>query len=119
MEGAEKFLEERILNKESEIFVAEENQKIIGFAQLYPQFSSTRMKRTWLLNDLYVLQEFRGRGIAKQLIGAAKKLARETKSAGILLETEKTNAVGNRLYPSAGFTIYDQTNFYWWEIYQS
>jgi len=115
IEEAERFLQERMHNNESVIFVAEENEKLIGFTQLYPQFSSTRMKRSWLLNDLYVLKEFRGRGVAKLLMDAAKQLANQTQSAGILLETEKSNAIGNRLYPSAGFAIYDQTNFYWWE----
>jgi len=115
IEAAKIFLRDRMRHNESMIFVAEENQKLAGFTQLYPQFSSTRMKRSWLLNDLYVLEECRGKGISKQLIEAAKQLAKETNSAGLLLETEKTNIVGNQLYPSAGFTLYDQTNFYWWE----
>ncbi len=109
------FLKERLHKNESVIFVAEENESLIGFTQLYPQFSSTRMMRTWLLNDLYVLNEYRGRGISKQLIDAAKQLAKQTDAAGLLLETEKTNMVGNRLYPSAGFVLYSETNFYWWE----
>jgi GNAT superfamily N-acetyltransferase len=113
--GAKTFLKERFLKNESFIFVAEENEKLIGFTQLYPQFSSTRMMRTWLLNDLYVLNEHRGRGISKQLIDAAKQLAKQTHAAGLLLETEKTNTTGNRLYPSAGFNLYNETNFYWWE----
>ncbi len=115
IEGAKKFLSERISNNESIIYVAEENSKLIGFTQLYPQFSSTRMTGTWILNDLYILEAYRGRGASKQLIDAAKELAKQTNSAGIMLETEKTNKIGNSLYPSAGFELYDQTNFYWWE----
>src|SRR5882672_8652450 len=103
IESAKIFLRDRMQQHESVIYVAEENQKLIGFTQLYPQFSSTRMKRSWLLNDLYVLEEYRGKGISKQLIEAAKQLAKETTSAGLLLETEKTNIIGNHLYPSAGF----------------
>ena len=115
VEGARKFLSERIGNNESIIYVAEQDSKLLGFTQLYPQFSSTRMTSTWILNDLYVLEGYRGRGISKQLIDEAKKLAKQTNSAGIMLETEKTNKIGNMLYPSAGFELYDQTNFYWWE----
>jgi GNAT superfamily N-acetyltransferase len=73
------------------------------------------MKKSWILNDLYVEKAHRERGISKQLIGMAKRLALNTNSAGLLLETEKTNEVGNRLYPSAGFSPYDRSNFYWWE----
>ncbi|MBS1597154.1 MAG: GNAT family N-acetyltransferase [Bacteroidetes bacterium] len=115
IEGAKKFLSERIQYEESMIYVAEENKKLIGFTQLYPQFSSTRIKRYWLLNDLYVSEEYRGRGISKLLIERAKQLSRDTKGAGLALETEKTNIVGNRLYPSVGFSISDKTNFYWWD----
>ncbi len=116
--GANAFLKERIEKKDSVIYVDEENNKITGFTQLYPQFSSTRMLRSWLLNDLYVLPEFRGRGISKKLIAAAKQLAKETGAAGLLLETEKVNSIGNQLYPSAGFQLYNETNFYWWENVQ-
>jgi GNAT superfamily N-acetyltransferase len=83
--------------------------------QLYPQFSSTRMKRSWLLNDLFVLKEHRERGISKQLIEMAKNLAVKTGAAGLLLETEKTNQIGNRLYLSTGFVMNETSNFYWWE----
>ncbi len=114
-EAVMKYLQERMQWNESVIYIAEEDGILTGFIQLYPQFSSLRMKRSWLLNDLFVLQEYRGRGISKQLIEAAKQLARDTGAAGLLLETEKTNQTGNHLYPSVGFTLYNETNFYWWE----
>ena len=114
-EEAKAFLQERIERNESVIFVAEENDQLLGFTQLYPQFSSTRMKRTWLLNDLFVHEDQRGKGISKQLIDRAKQLAAETNAAGLMLETEKTNVIGNNLYPSAGFVLNEKNNFYWWE----
>jgi len=114
--GAATFLEERIDRNESVIFVAEEKEILTGFTQLYPLFSSTRMQRTWLLNDLFVLADFRGKGISKELIDAAKVHAHKTSAAGILLETEKTNEVGNQLYPATGFVLYNDTNFYWWDV---
>lgn len=112
--AAEKFLKERIENKDSEIFVAENEGKLVGFVQLYPLFSSTRMKRYWLLNDLFVNENYRGKGFSKELIEKAKQLAKFTNASGILLETGKSNDVGNQLYPSCGFEIYDEVNFYEW-----
>ncbi|MBC7848690.1 MAG: GNAT family N-acetyltransferase [Chitinophagaceae bacterium] len=112
--GATTFLSDRLQNAESIIFVHEINNELTGFTQLYPQFSSTRMKRSWLLNDLYVTPKFRGQGISKLLLNAGKQHAIETNAAGVLLETDKTNVTGNQLYPSAGFQLYDQCNFYWW-----
>ena len=115
VEEAKRFLEERIQRNESIIFVAAEKEQLLGFTQLYPQFSSTRMKRIWLLNDLFVEKKQRGKGISRQLIERAKQLVEDTNAAGLLLETEKTNSIGNILYPSAGFVLNEANNFYWWE----
>ena len=114
VEAAKNFLKERIENKDSEIFVSEENGILIGFVQLYPLFSSTRMKKYWLLNDLFVNKNFRGKGFSKALIEEAKELAKHSNACGILLETGKSNEIGNQLYPSCGFEMYDEVNFYEW-----
>lgn len=114
--GAEQFISERLENRDSEIFVVEEDGKLGGFVQLYPLFSSTRMKRYWLLNDLYVNSEYRGKGFSKDLIEEAKVLCRTSDSCGMYLETGKENMIGNQLYPSVGFKKYDEVNFYEWEV---
>jgi len=112
--AAEDFLKERIEKEDSEIFVAESEAKLVGFVQLYPLFSSTRMKRYWLLNDLYVNENYRGNGFSKELIEESKELAKSTNAAGVLLETGKSNDIGNQLYPACGFGLYDSVNFYEW-----
>lgn len=112
--AAENFLRERLENKDSEIFVSEDNRILTGFVQLYPIFSSTRMQRYWLLNDLYVNPSHRGKGYSKELIEESKELCRSSKACGILLETGKDNDIGNQLYPSCGFKLYDSVNFYEW-----
>jgi len=87
---------------------------LTGFTQLYPLFSSTRMKRYWLLNDLFVNENHRGKGHSKALIEKAKELCIATNACGILLETDKTNEIGNQLYPNCGFEQYTHANFYEW-----
>ena len=115
LSGAKNFLEDRMKNNESVIFVAEENNKLLGFVQLYPIFTSVGMKRSWLLNDLFVLSEHRRRGIAKMLLDKSKDLARESDASGLLLETSKNNIEGNKLYPAEGFVLESGTNFYFWK----
>jgi GNAT superfamily N-acetyltransferase len=116
LQGSEKFLNERLEKNESEIFVAENEQdKLIGFVQLYPIFSSTSMKRLWLLNDLFVADNYRGKGISVLLIEAAKKLCTETKACGLMLETAKSNEIGNKLYPKMGFSLDIEHNYYSWD----
>ena len=114
--NAKQFLNERILNKESVIYIStEEDGTISGFVQLYPIFTSVGLKRCWLLNDLFVKKDYRKKGIARKLIDRCKKLAEETKASGLLLETSKNNLEGNVLYPTEGFILQDESNFYFWK----
>jgi ribosomal protein S18 acetylase RimI-like enzyme len=119
--AARAFLEERMQNKESTIFLAESDGEAVlpvpvGFTQLYPIFSSVQMKRSLLLNDLYVHPDHRGKGYSKALLERSKELARHTNAAGLHLETQITNTIGNRLYPATGFELENEScNFYFWE----
>lgn len=68
-DGAETFLKTRLKNGESVIFTASENGEYLGFAQLYPVFSSVAMKRTYILNDLFVAEHARKRSRPKAFGG--------------------------------------------------
>ncbi|AZQ61276.1 GNAT family N-acetyltransferase [Flammeovirga pectinis] len=116
LKGAEEFIKNRLDNNESIIFVVEDtSHTMVGFVQLYPIFSSTRLKRLWLLNDLYVDEAERGKGCSILLLDEAKKHAVSTNSAGLILETEKVNKIGNNLYPRTGFQLDNDHNYYAWE----
>lgn len=115
LEAARSFIKERISNGESIIYLALFSEEAVGFTQLYPIFSSTRLKRVWLLNDLYVDKNHRGKGISKLLLEKSKQLTIDTNAAAVILETEKSNIIGNQLYPSVGFTVEDDVNHYYWE----
>lgn len=115
LEGSRAFLAERMQKQESVIFIAlDEQGNYTGFTQLYPLFSSTRMRRVWLLNDLFVAADFRKQGVAHALLDAAKGLARQTNAAGVSLETERNNHPANNLYPTVGFELDEEHNFYFW-----
>ena len=114
LEVAEEFLRSRIEKKDSKIFVCDFNNELSGFVQLYPLFSSTRVSKYWLLNDLYVDVNKRGKGFSKFLIERSKELVIESKACGMMLETEKSNDIGNKLYPSTGFKKNELSNFYEW-----
>ena len=51
-----------------EVLIAEEDGELAGYALFYPNFSSFRGQRGYFLEDLYVDQRFRGRGIGKEFI---------------------------------------------------
>lgn len=114
--AAKKFLHDRISADESVVIVATEGNVMTGFTQLYPLFSSTRMKRLWLLNDLFVNSRFRGKGISILLIERAKQHCRDTGTCALTLETAKSNLIGNSLYPRTDFVLDEEHNYYSWSV---
>lgn len=103
LEAAKKFLEARFHNNDSVIFTAIDNGQIVGFTQLYPSFSSVSMKRIWILNDLFVKEGYRRRGIAQLLISAVKKYGQKTDALRIVLATQISNIPAQKLYESCEY----------------
>lgn len=102
--GAERFLSEHIEREESVIYVAETAQQhIVGFAQLYPSFTSLGMARSWILNDLYVVESARRLGVGRMLMHEANELAMQTGARSISLETHIENHKAQALYVSLGY----------------
>ena len=96
------------------VFSREDSDVDAGFVQLFLLFSSTRMKKLWLLNDLFVTSDYRGKGISVKLIERAKKLVTDSAACAMFLETEKSNIIGNNLYHKTGFEQNEGSNFYEW-----
>ncbi|WP_232224020.1 GNAT family N-acetyltransferase [Gillisia sp. CAL575] len=81
--GAINFIRDRLSFKDSKIFAAADENKLLGFVQLDPLFSSTRLKRARLLNDLFVSPEARGQHLRVRLIERAQVFAAPTNSVGL------------------------------------
>ena len=109
--NARTFLKKRMKRKESVIFVAEERDELVGFTQLFPIFTSVGMKRTWLLNDLYVNERSRGMGVAAKLLEAAKEFGVETNSKWLLLQTAADNFTAQKVYDKNGWV--KETDFFY------
>ncbi|PFN74826.1 GNAT family N-acetyltransferase [Bacillus sp. AFS076308] len=115
LEGAKQFLSERISKDESAAFIALDGENPLGFVQLYPSFSSVSMKRSWILNDLYVKKEARGKGVGENLLKKAIEFAKETGAKGLFLETANDNYNAQRLYEKIGFKK-EENYFYYYSI---
>lgn len=87
------------------MFMALDGEAALGFVQLYPSFSSVRLRPIWILNDLFVAGSARRQGIARLLMDAAVGLARSTGAARLVLSTAKDNAAAKSLYLSLGYRI--------------
>lgn len=113
LSGAEHFIAERLRNRESVIYLALDEGRPVGFVQLYPFFTSVGMKRAWVLNDLYVTEEYRNRGVGRALIAAAQDLARSTSAKWIMLQTYTSNVNAQALYEKLGFEK-DTSSWYYY-----
>lgn len=114
LQGAKTYIKERIENKDSVIFIVEDNERLVGFTQLYPAFSSISMKRTWILNDLYVVEDGRKQGAGEMLLQKAKEYAIETGAKSISLSTARANDKAQRLYKKQGYE--QDSNFLYYEL---
>ena len=106
LEKHKSFLKERIENNEAIIFLAfddENKDKAIGFALIYPTFSSVLLSKILILNDLYVDSTIRKNGVGEKLILETVALAKELDTNLIRLRTAKNNIIAQGLYHKMGF----------------
>lgn len=101
--GTEKYLLDRLSNDESIVFVAEDSDQLVGFAQIYPTFSTVSLSEIWLLNDLFVDPAHRGKHIANSIIETAENAARAAGATRIWLRTAHTNTPAQALYEGRGW----------------
>jgi ribosomal protein S18 acetylase RimI-like enzyme len=87
----------RSLPRESDSF------GVVGFAQLYPSFSSVSLGPIVVFNDLFVLPSWRRSGVARSLIRETVRHGEQVSALRIHLSTQLTNAPALRLYQSLDF----------------
>ena len=106
--GALRFVRERVESGESVLFLATLEDasgaaQDLGFAQLYPFFSSVGLERTFVLNDLFVAPEARGQGVGRALLWRARDFARSTGARRLDLQAARADARAQSLYEAFGF----------------
>lgn len=102
-QSSENWLTERIKEKEAIFLIAIRGQDLLGFATLYQGFSSVSLKKYWLLNDLYVVNNARGLGIGSSLLSEVEAFSIATRSKGVELETSIDNLSAQSLYEQIGY----------------
>lgn len=107
--SARTFLAMRLQAGQAVVYLAEEAGAAIGFMLLYPSFCSLALAPIWVLNDLYVPPEARGKGVAGMLLDEAARLGRQTGAAYLMLSTAHDNHPAQRVYEAHGWqhdTVY-------------
>lgn len=111
-EQANTFLYNNLKNKNATIFIAEEENDVIGFIQLYTMLSSMKMSQLLIINDLFVTEQARGKHVGEKLMNQAFQYGKENGYEIMYLETEKTNVAGNKLYQKLGMALDENHNYY-------
>jgi GNAT superfamily N-acetyltransferase len=77
-----------------------DGERPLGYACLYWHFSSLAAAETVLMNDLFVAEAERGRGVGRALIEASAEVARGRGAHALEWSTEPGNVTAQRLYDS-------------------
>ncbi|WP_156499224.1 GNAT family N-acetyltransferase [Fictibacillus phosphorivorans] len=84
-------------------FVAEsEDGRLAGFATLYFSFSTTRLQKIAILNDLFVDAEFRGAGLGEKLFLHVLEYTKKEGYAYMTWQTASDNTSAQALYKKMG-----------------
>jgi GNAT superfamily N-acetyltransferase len=105
---ARDWLAARLAGGESTVLLACAEDRAIGFAQLFPSWSSLAMAPLWLLSDLYVDPAHRALGAGRALLEACEALGCESGACRLQLETQRTNTVAQALYTELGWESDDE-----------
>lgn len=109
-EAVRAYLHDRLTQGDAVIFLARLEGQAVGFAQLYPSFSSLALAKSWILYDLYVSASARRQGVAEALLERCRVLAQETGACELFLQTAKDNTPAQALYEKHGYQ--QDTEFY-------
>ncbi|MFT3829580.1 MAG: GNAT family N-acetyltransferase [Opitutaceae bacterium] len=100
----ERRLERLLRDPAVTIGVAAQGRALLGYALQRRCFSLWAGGGAAVLEDLFVLEPARGRGIGRQLAEHAIREARAAGCEGLSLDTNERNAASTVLYSSLGFT---------------
>jgi ribosomal protein S18 acetylase RimI-like enzyme len=92
--------------------VCEVGGQTAGFAIFYPRFSSFRGQCGYYLEDIYIGDEYRGRGLGEQLL---KEIARKGKARGferIDFQVLEWNFAAIEFYKALGAVLDDEDKHY-------
>lgn len=113
--GTRQFLLDRFRFNQSTVFLLEDSlRSAVGFAQLYPFFTSVGIAQVLVLNDLFVAESHRGTGAVMQLLESIRAHAQSCGAVKLRLSTAVANQRAQRVYERAGWQRNDE--FYIYEL---
>lgn len=106
------FLHDRFNHAESVMFLGSLAGQAVGFAQLYPSFSSTALARVFILNDLFVAKAGRRAGVASAMLAAIEEYAWLLGACRVSLNVAQSNLSAQGLYEATSWVRDDEFFMY-------
>lgn len=88
---------DEIKKEYADYYVAEADGEIIGYGGIWSIYETAELMR------IAVIPEFRGRGIAKEIMEAMTECAKDRGCERMMLEVRKSNVSAQELYKKFGF----------------
>lgn len=94
-------------------YVADENGKAVASLLITYEWSDWRNCNVWWFQSVYVIPEYRRKGIFRKMYNHIKRLAEKQDIAGLRLYVETKNATAQKTYEALGMSS-GHYSFYEW-----
>lgn len=85
-----------------------EDGEIVGYFALTLGFSLEFHGRYGMLDEMYIRDEYRGRGLGREALQGVEEMCRAHGIKALRLEVEESNLHAQSLYRSSGFESHDR-----------
>jgi ribosomal protein S18 acetylase RimI-like enzyme len=93
-------------------YVWVEDGQVVGNVSVYPADYPASMGKAWIIANVAVYPQYRGRGIATRLMEASLNMIRQRGGGRAVLQVDEDNMVAREMYRKLGFT--DERVFTQW-----
>lgn len=97
----------------AEVLLAITEQKVVGLATCFVNFSTFNVASYLYIHDIVVLDEYRGKGYGKALMEKLIESAQEREFCKVTLEVRDDNAVAQSMYKELGFADCEPKMHFW------
>lgn len=94
-------------------YVAESSGQVISSLLITNEWSDWRNCNIWWFQSVYVIPEFRRKGVFRKMYGYIRQLAEEQDVAGLRLYVETKNVRAQKTYEALGMSS-EHYSFYEW-----
>ncbi|NCN03890.1 MAG: GNAT family N-acetyltransferase [Candidatus Pacebacteria bacterium] len=102
-----KYFQELVNDPDSICFVAEDNNKLVGYLAASPKLISYRKSRYLEVDNIGVIPTYRSHGVGKMLMDICKEWARENNYQKLYVNSYFQNEQAIRFYKKNGFNPID------------